>query len=114
MKNGNGKINILLVDDNLANLLSLESILQGPDRNLVRASSGDDALNFLLDEDAAVILLDVRMPIIDGLETAALIRRRERTRKHPDHLLDRLRQRRRCAYQQGLFAGGGGLHHQAS
>ena len=83
MKNGNGKINILLVDDNLANLLSLESILQGPDRNLVRASSGDDALNFLLDEDAAVILLDVRMPIIDGLETAALIRRRERTRNIP-------------------------------
>ena len=83
MKDGNGKINILLVDDNLANLLSLESILQAPDRNLVRASSGNDALNFLLDQDAAVILLDVRMPIIDGLETAALIRGRERTRNIP-------------------------------
>src|SRR5215470_6534241 len=83
MNEGNGKINILLVDDNLANLLSLETILQEPDRNLVRASSGEEALKFLLDKDAAVILLDVRMPIIDGLETAAMIRGRERTRNIP-------------------------------
>jgi signal transduction histidine kinase len=83
MNNGNGKINILLVDDNLANLLSLETVLQAPDRNLVRASSGNDALKFLLNEDAAVILLDVRMPVINGIETAALIRGRERTRNVP-------------------------------
>ena len=83
MKNGNGKINILLVDDNLANLLSLETMLQAPDRNMIRASSGNDALKFLLNEDAAVILMDVRMPIINGLETAALIRGRERTRNVP-------------------------------
>jgi signal transduction histidine kinase len=83
MKYGNGKINILLVDDDLANLLSLETILQGPDRNMVRASSGDEALKFLLNKDAAVILLDVRMPNMDGIETAALIRGRERTRDVP-------------------------------
>src|SRR5262249_27535895 len=83
MKNGNGKINILLVDDNIANLLSLETILQAPDRNLVRALSGGEALKFLLNQDAAVILLDVRMPNMDGLEAAALIRRRERTRDVP-------------------------------
>jgi signal transduction histidine kinase len=83
MKNGNGKINILLVDDNPANLLSLEMILQAPDRNLVRAFSGSEALKFLLNKDAAVILLDVRMPDMDGLETAALIRGRERTRDVP-------------------------------
>src|SRR5262249_24378049 len=83
MRNGNGKINILLVDDNLANLSSLEAILQAPDRNLVRASSGNEALKFLLNKDAAVILLDVRMPNMDGIETAALIRRRERTRNVP-------------------------------
>jgi len=83
MNNRNGKINVLLVDDNLPNLLSLETILQAPDRNLVRASSGGEALKFLLDKDAAVILLDVRMPDIDGLETAALIRRREQTRNVP-------------------------------
>src|SRR5215475_13249764 len=83
MKNGNGKINILLVDDNLANLLSLETVLQAPDRNLVRAFSGGEALKFLLSRDAAVILLDVRMPNMDGIETAALIRGRERTRDVP-------------------------------
>src|SRR5215510_16235127 len=83
MKYVNGKINILLVDDNPANLLSLETVLQAPDRNLVRAFSGGDALKFLLNKDAAVILLDVRMPNMDGLETAALIRRRERTRDVP-------------------------------
>jgi two-component system, sporulation sensor kinase E len=78
MNNGGGKINILLVDDNLANLQALETILRAPDRNLVRASSGNAALKFLPDKDAAVILLDVRMPDIDGLETAAMIRGRER------------------------------------
>jgi signal transduction histidine kinase len=83
MEYGNQKINILLVDDVPANLLALESILQAPDRNLVRASSGEEALRYLLDEDAAVILLDVHMPNIGGLETAALIRGRERTRNVP-------------------------------
>ncbi|HEX8561068.1 MAG TPA: response regulator [Pyrinomonadaceae bacterium] len=77
------KINILLVDDNEGNLLALEAILAAADRNLVRASSGDEALRYLLDHDAAVILLDVHMPGIDGLETAALIRGRERSRDIP-------------------------------
>jgi len=77
------KINILLVDDNESNLLALESILGAPERNLVRASSGDAALRYLLDHDAAVILLDVYMPGIDGLETAELIRGRERSRDIP-------------------------------
>ncbi|HEY0171600.1 MAG TPA: ATP-binding protein, partial [Pyrinomonadaceae bacterium] len=76
-------INILLVDDNEGNLLALEAILAAPDRNLVRASSGDEALRYLLDHDSAVILLDVYMPGIDGLETAALIRGRERSRDIP-------------------------------
>ncbi|HEY8461102.1 MAG TPA: response regulator [Blastocatellia bacterium] len=77
------KVNILLVDDNPSNLLALETILQAPDRNLVRASSGEEALRFLLDDDAAVILLDVHMPNISGLDTAELIRGRERTRGVP-------------------------------
>jgi signal transduction histidine kinase/DNA-binding response OmpR family regulator len=77
------KINILMVDDNAANLLALESILQAPDRNLVSASSGDEALRYLLGTDVAVILLDVYMPGIDGLETAAMIRGREKSRDIP-------------------------------
>src|SRR5262247_3213486 len=83
MENGKQRVNILLVDDNPSNLLALETILQMSDRNLVRAASGEEALRFLLDEDAAVILLDVHMPSISGLETAALIRGRERTRTVP-------------------------------
>jgi signal transduction histidine kinase/DNA-binding response OmpR family regulator len=83
MENGKRKINILLVDDNPANLLSLETVLEAPDRHLARASSGEEALRYLLDQDAAVILLDVHMPNIDGIETAALIRGRERTRNIP-------------------------------
>ena len=77
------KINILMVDDSPTNLLALEAILQAPDRNLVRAASGDEALRYLLEGDVAVILLDVFMPGIDGLETAALIRGREKSRDIP-------------------------------
>ncbi len=77
------KINILMVDDNPTNLLALETILQGPDRTLVQAASGDEALRYLLNMDVAVILLDVYMPGIDGLETAALIRGREKSRDIP-------------------------------
>jgi signal transduction histidine kinase/DNA-binding response OmpR family regulator len=76
-------INILMVDDSPTNLLALEAILQGPDRNLVSASSGDDALRYLLDNDVAVILLDVFMPGIDGLDTAELIRARDKSRNIP-------------------------------
>jgi signal transduction histidine kinase/response regulator RpfG family c-di-GMP phosphodiesterase len=77
------KINILMVDDSPTNLLALEAILQAPDRNLVRAASGDEALRYLLEGNVAVILLDVYMPGIDGLETAALIRGREKSRDIP-------------------------------
>src|SRR5687767_294542 len=77
------KINILMVDDSATNLMALESILQGPDRNLVRASSGEDALRYLLNNDVAVILMDVYMPGLDGLETAELIRGRDRSKNIP-------------------------------
>jgi signal transduction histidine kinase/DNA-binding response OmpR family regulator len=77
------KVNILMVDDNESNLLALESILKGGDRTLVRAASGDEALQYLLRNEAAVILLDVRMPGISGLETAELIRGRKKTRDVP-------------------------------
>jgi signal transduction histidine kinase/DNA-binding response OmpR family regulator len=77
------KVNILLVDDNRDNLLALESVLQADDRNLIRAASGDEALQYLLHHDVAVILLDVRMPGISGLETAELIRGRKQSRDVP-------------------------------
>src|SRR5882724_8668281 len=77
------QVNILMVDDNESNLLALEAILQGAGRNLVRAASGEAALQYLLYNDAAVILLDVRMPGISGLETAELIRGSKKTRDLP-------------------------------
>src|SRR5881392_964735 len=77
------KINILLVDDSPTNLLALESILRDPARNLIRASCGEEALRYLLDNEAALVLLDVYMPGIDGLETAELIRGREKSRDIP-------------------------------
>src|SRR5438477_1296529 len=77
------KINILLVDDSPTNLLALESILRAPDRNLIRASCGEEALRYLLDNEAALVLLDVYMPGLDGLETAELIRGRDRSRNIP-------------------------------
>ena len=76
-------VKILAVDDNANNLLALEAILESPDRRIVRASSGVEALRYLLEDDAAVILLDVYMPGMDGLETAELIRGRERSRDIP-------------------------------
>ena len=60
----------LLVDDRPENLLALEAILEPLGQQLVRASSGDEALRQLLDHDFAVILLDVQMPGINGFETA--------------------------------------------
>jgi signal transduction histidine kinase/CheY-like chemotaxis protein len=74
---------VLLVDDNPANLVSLEAILEPLGVRMDKASSGEQALRFLLREDYAVILLDVRMAGLSGFETAALIKQRERTRNVP-------------------------------
>src|SRR5690242_9829768 len=76
---GSWKAKILLVDDNPENLLALEAVLESPDHDLVKANSGIEALRFLLEEDFAAILLDVKMPEMDGFETASLIRSRKRS-----------------------------------
>ena len=74
---------LLLVDDRPENLLALEAILEPLDTDLVRASSGEEALRQLLSEEYAAILLDVQMPGLDGFQTAELIKRRERTKHVP-------------------------------
>ncbi len=74
---------ILVVDDNPANLVAVEAALEPLGRNLVFASSGEEALIRLLKQDFALILLDVAMPGITGIETARLIRSRERSRGTP-------------------------------
>jgi PAS domain S-box-containing protein len=74
---------ILLVDDDPRTLMAMEALLAGPGRMIVNAQSGHEALRRLLRRDFALILLDVRMPDMDGFETAALIRQRERSRYTP-------------------------------
>lgn len=74
---------ILIVDDRPENLLSLEAILEPLAVPVVRASSGDAALAALLDGDFALILLDVMMPDLDGLETARLIKQRQKSAHIP-------------------------------
>jgi PAS domain S-box-containing protein len=77
------KIKILLVDDTPETLVSLEAALSGLGDELVLANSGKEALRHLLLDDFAAIVLDVRMPEMDGFETAELIRRRPRSRQVP-------------------------------
>jgi len=77
------KGSILLVDDHVENLLALEALLSDLGQNLVRANSGLEALRLLLHQEFALILLDVDMPTINGFETAALIRQRDRSHHTP-------------------------------
>lgn len=74
---------ILLVDDREENLIALEAILSSLDLVPVRARSGEEALKALLNTEFALILLDVRMPGMDGFETAAHIKQREKTKDVP-------------------------------
>src|SRR5271156_6263008 len=77
------RMKILLVDDNPENLVSLEATLEGLGEELVLANSGTEALRHLLEDDFAAILLDVKMPEMDGFQTAELIRSRKRSRDIP-------------------------------
>src|ERR1700684_762660 len=77
------RVKILLEDDTPDNLVSLEAALEGLGQELVLARSGTEALRHLLDADFAAILLDVKMPEMDGFQTAELIRARKRSRHTP-------------------------------
>src|SRR2546423_11712060 len=78
---GKVKVNILMVDDQPAKLLSYEVILGELGENLVKAASGKEALELLLKNDFAVVLMDVSMPEIDGFELAEIIRQHPRFQK---------------------------------
>src|SRR3954471_14218733 len=75
------KVNILLVDDQPAKLLSYEVILHELGENLIKASSGQEALECLLKTEVAVVLMDVCMPDLDGFQLAAMIREHPRFQK---------------------------------
>jgi CheY-like chemotaxis protein len=80
---GDGRINILAVDDNAGKLVALTAILADLNQNVLTASSGREALRLLLQREFAVVLLDVHMPGMDGFEAAALIRQRESSEHTP-------------------------------
>jgi PAS domain S-box-containing protein len=83
MESGN-PVKILLVDDRAENLLALEVILSSEKYVCVKANSGKDALKILLrEQDFAIILMDVQMPLMDGFETAELIRQSEKLKDVP-------------------------------
>ncbi|MFW2851353.1 hybrid sensor histidine kinase/response regulator [Sphingomonas sp. TX0543] len=77
------RVNFLLVDDLEGNLLSLEALLRGDDVTVLKARSGEAALELLLHHDVALALLDVQMPGMDGFELAEFMRGNERTRHIP-------------------------------
>lgn len=79
----NDPVNILLVDDDSRNLDVLESILTSPDYRLFRARTADEALLALINEEFAVIVLDVRMPDVNGLDLAHMIKQRKKTQHVP-------------------------------
>ena len=78
-----GRVNILIVDDEPANLKVLEAILDDPGYRLVRASSANDALLALVAEDFGLLILDIRMPDMSGFELAQLIKQRKRSASVP-------------------------------
>jgi signal transduction histidine kinase len=79
----NAPVNILLVDDEPRNLEVLEGVLQHPEHRLVRAANADEALLALLHEEFAVLVLDIQMPGISGLELAHMVKQREKTQSVP-------------------------------
>jgi CheY-like chemotaxis protein/HPt (histidine-containing phosphotransfer) domain-containing protein len=80
---GLSQANILVVDDERHSLVAMRQLLSGPDRNVLAVGSGKEALRQILKTDFALILLDIRMPVMDGFETAALIRKLKRSRHTP-------------------------------
>jgi two-component system sensor histidine kinase/response regulator len=87
---------ILIVDDTPANLTVLTAVLEGLGHRIVKASSGEEALRRVMDEEFAVILIDVQMPGLDGFQTVALLREHPRARNTPTVFLS--------AYHQDVVA----------
>lgn len=81
--NKDKRANILIVDDKVDNIFALEQILSRPERNLIRAIDGKDALKTVLNKDIDLIILDVQMPDMDGFEVAQILKSNKRTKDIP-------------------------------
>lgn len=77
------RANILIVDDKVGNIFALEQVLSRPDRNLIRAINGKEALKTVLNKDIDLIILDVQMPGMDGFEVAQILKSNKRTKDIP-------------------------------
>ena len=93
------KVNILVVDDHPEGILAVQAVLDNPEYNIVAASSGTEALRRLLDADFAVILMDVQMPIMNGFETAEVIKTREKSKHIPIVFMSAINQDEQYVYQ---------------
>lgn len=93
------KINILVVDDRPEGVLAVQAVLSSPSYNIVTASSGNEALKHLLHDDFAVILMDVQMPIMNGFETASIIKTREKSKDIPIIFMSAINQDEQYVYQ---------------
>lgn len=98
------QVNILVVDDRVEGVLAVQAVLDSPNYKIVTASSGAEALKHLLRDDFAVILLDVQMPIMNGFETAEIIKTREKSRDIPIIFMSAINQDEQYVYQ-GYKAG---------
>ncbi|AHF06801.1 response regulator [Desulfitobacterium metallireducens] len=99
------QVNILLVDDHPENLMALEAVLSSAEYQVIKATSGEEALKWVLKEEFAVILLDVQMPNLDGFETARLIKRRKKSKDIPIIFITALSQASEHV-QKGYSSGG--------
>lgn len=95
---------VLMVDDQPANLVSLEAILETEGRTLLKAHSGPEALKLLLKEDVSLVLLDVQMPGMDGFEVAELMRQRKDTQNIPIIFVTAISKEKKYVFQ-GYQAG---------
>lgn len=93
------RANILIVDDRPENILVLESLLDNMGCNIVKATSGNEALSLMLDYEFALILLDVQMPEMDGFETAELMRGSEKTCLIPIIFVTAISKEQRCIFR---------------
>lgn len=92
-------VDILLVDDRIENIYALEAVLKSPDYNLIRANSGEEALKYLLNNDCALILMDVQMPGMDGFETASYIKKSPRSASIPIIFITAINKDERFVYE---------------
>lgn len=93
------KVNILVVDDRPEGILAIEAVLKSPAYNIISASSGNEALKHLLQNDFAVLLMDVQMPVMNGFETASIIKTREKSRDIPIIFMSAINQDEQYVYQ---------------